>query len=109
MSRICAPPKRSGLKNSSSGRRADLLACRIGTTFLGVYRAGPRPSVYLKRQTWYLRVNDSAGRWVCLASGATTKTEARRLAEELERKAERVRMGLEAAPSPAGAARWAGC
>jgi len=55
-------------------------------------------SVYRKRGTWYLRVKDSTGRWVARASEAKTKAEARRLAEDLERKAERVRLGLELPP-----------
>ena len=58
-------------------------------------------SVYQKRGrgTWYLRVKDAAGRWVDIASTAQTKTEARRLAAELERKAERQRLGLEPLPT----------
>lgn len=54
-------------------------------------------SVYQKRGrgTWYLRVKDAAGRWQDIASSAATKTEARRLAAELDRKAERQRLGLE--------------
>jgi len=54
-------------------------------------------SVYLKRETWYLRVRDAGGQWVAQASKATTKTEARRLAAELERHFERQRLGLEPA------------
>jgi len=58
-------------------------------------------SVYQKRGkgTWYLRVKDAAGRWTDVASTAHTKTEARRLAAELERKAERQRLGLEPLPT----------
>ena len=52
-------------------------------------------SVYEKRGTWYLRYKDERGRWTARASSAPTKTEARRLAEDFERKAERVRFGLE--------------
>jgi hypothetical protein len=54
-------------------------------------------SVYQKRGrgTWYLRVKDAVGRWADIASTAKTKTEARRLAADLERKAERQRLGLE--------------
>jgi hypothetical protein len=54
-------------------------------------------SVFLKRQTWYLRVRDGSGRWVSKASAATTKTEARRLAVDLERRFERQQLGLEPA------------
>jgi hypothetical protein len=56
-------------------------------------------SVYRKRGTWYLRVKDSTGRWQSRASDARTKVEARRLAEDVERRAERIRLGLEAAPA----------
>src|SRR5258706_5026946 len=45
--------------------------------------------------TWYLRVKDACGRWANIASTAKTKTEAWRLASDLERKAERQRLGLE--------------
>ena len=58
-------------------------------------------SVYQKRGrgTWYLRVKDAAGRWQDIASTAQTKTEARRLALDLEWKAERQRLGLEPLPT----------
>lgn len=54
-------------------------------------------SVYEKRGTWYLRFKNERGRWTAQASSARTKTEARRLAEDFERKAERIRLGLEPA------------
>ena len=54
-------------------------------------------SVYLKRDTWYLQVVDAVGRRRCVASAAGTKTEARRLALEMERQFERQRHGLEPA------------
>jgi integrase len=58
-------------------------------------------SVYQKRgrTTWFLRVKDAAGRWQDIASTAATKTEAKRLAADLERKAERQRFGLEPFPT----------
>src|ERR671924_95746 len=58
-------------------------------------------SVFQRRghDTWYLRVKDASGRWANVASTAQTKTEARRLAADLERKAERQRLGLEPRPS----------
>lgn len=59
-------------------------------------------SVYLKRGTWYLRVRDANGRWLSKASGAKTKTEARRLADGLERRAERQAHGLEPRDVPDG-------
>jgi integrase len=54
-------------------------------------------SVFLKRSTWYLQVRDGAGRRRCVASTAATKTEAKRLAGEMERRFERQRLGLEPA------------
>ncbi|HXJ21754.1 MAG TPA: hypothetical protein VMT03_16135, partial [Polyangia bacterium] len=54
-------------------------------------------SVYEKCGRWYLRYKDERGRWTARASSAQSKTEARRLAEDFERKAERIRLGLEPA------------
>ena len=59
-------------------------------------------SAYNKRGVWYLRYKNRYGRWEAERSGAKTKTEARRLAEDLERKHERIRLGLEVAPVDAG-------
>ena len=59
-------------------------------------------SVYLKRDTWYLQVTDAGGRRRCLASAAGTKTEAKRLGIEMERRFERQRLGLEPAPIAEG-------
>jgi integrase len=52
-------------------------------------------SPYLKRGTWYLRWKDEAGRWRAKACRARTKAEARQLQAQLERRAERVRLGVE--------------
>jgi len=52
-------------------------------------------SVYEKAGKWYMRVKDAGGRWRDKVTQARTKTEARRMADELERKAERQRLGLE--------------
>jgi hypothetical protein len=54
--------------------------------------------VYLKRATCYARVKDATGAWRSLATRAASKTEARRLAEDIERRAERQRHGLEPLP-----------
>ncbi len=54
-------------------------------------------SVYLKRGTWYLQVVDAAGHRRCIASTATAKTAAKRLALDLEGRFERQRLGLEPA------------
>jgi integrase len=56
-------------------------------------------SVYQKRGTWYARVKDGTGAWRSHATWTTTKTEARRLAEDMERRAERQRHGLEPLPA----------
>ncbi|SRR6266851_512193 len=55
-------------------------------------------SVFERSGRWYLRVKDGAGLWRKIPSEARTKTEARRLAEEFERHAERQRLGLEPLP-----------
>jgi integrase len=55
-------------------------------------------SVYEKAGKWYMRVKDAGGRWRDKVTHARTKTEARRMADELERRAERQRLGLEARP-----------
>lgn len=52
-------------------------------------------SVFERNGRWYLRVKDPAGKLVKIASKAQTKTEAKRLAGELERRYERQRLGLE--------------
>ena len=56
-------------------------------------------SVYKKDGFWYLRYKDAAGIWRGQASRTRTKAEARRLAEDLERRSERQRMGLEPLPT----------
>ncbi len=56
-------------------------------------------SVYMKGPSWYAQFKDGVGRRRLVRLQAKTKTEAKRLAEELERKAERQRMGLEPLPS----------
>jgi excisionase family DNA binding protein len=56
-------------------------------------------SVVNRGGKWYLRFKDSTGRWVQHVSTARSKTEARRLAEEMESKAARQRLGLEASPA----------
>ena len=54
---------------------------------------------YEKNGRWYIRYKDARGAWRDKATSARTKTEARRLQLELERKAERQRLGLEPLPS----------
>jgi integrase len=61
------------------------------------------PSVSERGGRWYVRYRDASGKWVRQVSTAETKTAARRLAAELERRAERQRLGLEPlAPADGG-------
>src|SRR5258708_24488471 len=62
-------------------------------------RLTPMARVYERAGKWYLRWKGPDGRWRDQVSTAQSKTEARRLAGELERRAERQRLGLEALPS----------
>ena len=59
-------------------------------------------SVYEKAGKWYLHYKDARGKWRDKASSARTKTEARRLAGEIERQCERQRLGLEPLPAEDG-------
>lgn len=56
-------------------------------------------SVYERSGRWYLRWKGPDNRWRDQVSTAQTKTEARRLAGELERRSERQRLGLEPLPT----------
>jgi integrase len=56
-------------------------------------------SVYEKNGHWYLRYKTATGRWCDKKSEARTKTEARRMSDDLERSSERVRFGLDHPPS----------
>ena len=64
-------------------------------------------SVYRKGDRWYLRFRDQTGRWRDRSSAARSKTEARRLVDDLERKCERQRLGLEAVPDADGGGTFA--
>ncbi len=55
-------------------------------------------SVFKKHGNWYLRYRDSRGRWCKRVCEARTKTEATRLANDLERRGERQRLGVEPLP-----------
>src|SRR5580658_1643541 len=59
-------------------------------------------SVYKRQNRWYVRYRDAQGRWRSRTSTARTKTEAIRLAGELERRCERQRLGLEPLPPQDG-------
>ncbi len=52
-------------------------------------------SVYLRGTNWNVKFKDAAGVWRRIPTRAQTKTEAKRLAVEIERQAERQRCGLE--------------
>src|SRR2546426_12486817 len=56
-------------------------------------------SVFKKHGKWYIKVKQVDGRWVPQPTAASTKSEAKGLALEPERKVERQRLGLEALPS----------
>ena len=55
-------------------------------------------SVYLKRGKFYARWKDAGGRWRHSITSCRTKREALRDANDMERKGERQRRGLEALP-----------
>jgi integrase len=59
-------------------------------------------SVYRRGSKWYLKVKTASGRWVAQVSTAQNKTEAKRLAGDLERRYERERLGLEVLPAVGG-------
>jgi integrase len=59
-------------------------------------------SVAFRKNRWYVKYRDHRGRWVRKTSTARTKTEARRLADDLERRCERQRLGLEPLPDHDG-------
>ncbi len=59
-------------------------------------------SVYKRGDRFYIHYKDARGKWRDKASMARTKTEARRLAAELERQCERQRLGLEPLPAEDG-------
>jgi integrase len=59
-------------------------------------------SVYQRGDRWYLRFRDHTGKWRDQRCAARSKTEARRLADDLQRKCERQRLGLEAVPDADG-------
>lgn len=55
-------------------------------------------SVYLKRGTWYVQFIDGTGKRRLKSTKAKTKSEARRLADELEIQGDRQRLGLDPVP-----------
>ncbi len=59
-------------------------------------------TVFERDGSWVVKWRDASGRWRQKRTACLTKTEARRLAEDLARKAERQRAGLEALPGQDG-------
>ncbi len=55
-------------------------------------------SVFQRNWRWYMRFKNASGNWTKKATAARTKTEALRLANDLERLAEQQRLGLSPAP-----------
>jgi hypothetical protein len=60
-------------------------------------------SVFKRGARWYAKFKDSNGRWCTKPTTAATKTDTKRLASDLERRAERQRLGLEPLPEDDGA------
>src|SRR5688572_5525410 len=52
-------------------------------------------SIFMQAGSWYIRYKDADGRRVAIKTKAQGKTEAKRLAIEIEQKVERQRLGLE--------------
>jgi integrase len=65
--------------------------------------------VRLRGSTWYVRWRDAGGKWQERRTTAKSKTEARRLAGELERKVERQELGLDPLPIQSSATFWELC
>lgn len=65
--------------------------------------------VRLKGSTWHVYFRLSGGRWTSTTTTAKTKTEAKRLAGELERREERRRLGLDPLPSDSSSTFWELC
>ena len=64
-------------------------------------------SAFKRGQTFYAKWKDATGRWQNRATQARTLTEARRIADDLERQAERQRLGLEYRPPADGGGTFA--
>src|SRR5450432_8603 len=63
--------------------------------------------VYKRGEKWYIGFRNNRGRWRAQACSARTKTEAKRLADDLGRNHERQRFGLEALPAEDGGGTFA--
>ena len=59
-------------------------------------------SVLKRGDRWYVKFKDANGRWCRQPTTAESKTDAKRLASDLERQAERQRLGLEPLRSDEG-------
>ena len=58
--------------------------------------------VYKRAEKWYIGYRDNRGKWRGQACSARTKTEAKRMADELGLNHERQRLGMEALPAQDG-------
>jgi integrase len=65
--------------------------------------------VRLKGSAWHVYYRLAGGRWTSTTTTAKSKTEAKRLAGELERREERRRLGLDPLPSDTTTTFWALC
>ena len=93
-----AHSSRLSLPSLHAQRPCHRRALRYATTH-GVESWRP---VYRRNEVWYVRYKDGRGKWRSIASTAANKTDAKRLAGELEHKAERQRLGLEPLPDEDG-------
>ena len=56
-------------------------------------------SIYQRSESWYVKYTDASGQRIRVSVPARTKTEARQIANELQRTVDRQRAGLEVLPS----------
>src|SRR5512138_671536 len=94
--------KRKFLFHVTSGRAGKLSRRRITKGEADRLRAAGERVETREDERWYVRYRDAGGAWRDERSTARTKTEALRLAGDLERKAERQRHGLEPLPGDPG-------
>ena len=56
-------------------------------------------SIYQRSESWYVKYTDASGQRIRVSVPARTKTEARQIANDLQRTVDRQRAGLEVLPS----------
>src|SRR5512144_1798990 len=94
--------KRKFLFHVTRGRAGKLSRRRITKAEAEHLRAAGERVEERESERWYVRYLDAGSAWRDERSTARTKTEALRLAGDLERKAERQRHGLEPLPGDPG-------